>query len=607
MIGGRGRPPVLDRRPDPSASAPTRRATAGGSSRPRRELVAERGIDARLDGRRRPRRVRRHRHAVPPLRRPRGARARAAGRAHARVPGRADRRARRRSARARRPRERLHAFGDGYLDLLERHADMLGRGARRRARADGPDAALRDAPRDPAARGGAATSTPSSPRGRCSRCCTPAHHLHARRALGWSLERLARRVARVRRRADLCAALRRRRPRSASGRAEARHERASPPTPTMRWARPARMSASPPGPSRCSTLPTVSAQRPADHAQERVLVGPDAQRLPAGRRRRRSRSRASRRGPRRAGAGVGIGLGGDLRSAHGRPCSAGSGEADILRSAAPPVTAGGTRLGGYGQLPVYTSRGVRCNTRAHARAAHEDRRDPRPGDRPARRPRPAHRGRASTARGSTARTDGPDDLRRRAREVRAAARARGPARRAAVRPPGPEAAAVGRDRAARGRGRRHASRSRAADGARGRDRVGGRLRRLRRRSSPSARRSSSATACRASPSSASRTARSRARVVSPGPLAPRKGINVTYARPELPAITEKDLADLDARRRDGAPTSSRCRSCARRADMRAAARRCSRERGSHARGDREDREGRGLRAPRRDHRRRPTA
>jgi pyruvate kinase len=35
-----------------------------------------------------------------------------------------------------------------------------------------------------------------------------------------------------------------------------------------------------------------------------------------------------------------------------------------------------------------------------------------------------------------------------------------------------------------------------------------------------------------------------ARAVSPGPLAPRKGINVTYARPELPAITEKDLADL---------------------------------------------------------------
>jgi pyruvate kinase len=35
-----------------------------------------------------------------------------------------------------------------------------------------------------------------------------------------------------------------------------------------------------------------------------------------------------------------------------------------------------------------------------------------------------------------------------------------------------------------------------------------------------------------------------ARAVSPGPLAPRKGINVTYARPELPAITDKDIADL---------------------------------------------------------------
>src|SRR4051794_2527393 len=36
----------------------------------------------------------------------------------------------------------------------------------------------------------------------------------------------------------------------------------------------------------------------------------------------------------------------------------------------------------------------------------------------------------------------------------------------------------------------------------------------------------------------------RARVLSPGPISARKGVNVTYARPELPAITEKDLADL---------------------------------------------------------------
>lgn len=35
-----------------------------------------------------------------------------------------------------------------------------------------------------------------------------------------------------------------------------------------------------------------------------------------------------------------------------------------------------------------------------------------------------------------------------------------------------------------------------------------------------------------------------ARVRSPGPLSARKGINVTWARPELPAITEKDIEDL---------------------------------------------------------------
>ncbi len=35
-----------------------------------------------------------------------------------------------------------------------------------------------------------------------------------------------------------------------------------------------------------------------------------------------------------------------------------------------------------------------------------------------------------------------------------------------------------------------------------------------------------------------------ARALSAGELAPRKGINVTYARPELPAITEKDERDL---------------------------------------------------------------
>ena len=43
-----------------------------------------------------------------------------------------------------------------------------------------------------------------------------------------------------------------------------------------------------------------------------------------------------------------------------------------------------------------------------------------------------------------------------------------------------------------------------------------------------------------------------ARVRSPGPLSPRKGINVTYARPELPAITEKDEGDLEVAAEMGA-------------------------------------------------------
>jgi pyruvate kinase len=36
-----------------------------------------------------------------------------------------------------------------------------------------------------------------------------------------------------------------------------------------------------------------------------------------------------------------------------------------------------------------------------------------------------------------------------------------------------------------------------------------------------------------------------AQVRSAGPVSPRKGINVTWARPELPAITEKDVNDLE--------------------------------------------------------------
>ncbi|MCW3064432.1 MAG: pyruvate kinase [Solirubrobacterales bacterium] len=43
-----------------------------------------------------------------------------------------------------------------------------------------------------------------------------------------------------------------------------------------------------------------------------------------------------------------------------------------------------------------------------------------------------------------------------------------------------------------------------------------------------------------------------ARVVSAGRLAPSKGVNVTFARPELPAITEKDIADVELAAEAGA-------------------------------------------------------
>jgi pyruvate kinase len=36
----------------------------------------------------------------------------------------------------------------------------------------------------------------------------------------------------------------------------------------------------------------------------------------------------------------------------------------------------------------------------------------------------------------------------------------------------------------------------------------------------------------------------RALAVTPGPIGPRKGVNVTYARPSLPAMTDKDMSDL---------------------------------------------------------------
>ena len=121
----------------------------------------------------------------------------------------------------------------------------------------------------------------------------------------------------------------------------------------------------------------------------------------------------------------------------------------------------------------------------------------------------------------------------------------GRADRAAARPAGAEAAAR---RATPSRApcaaRRHDRRSAAPARPAATERVARRVRRVRR-----ARHGALADRHRRRRAALRRRAdrrrrRHRARASSPGPLSPRKGINVTYARPELPAITDKDVADL---------------------------------------------------------------
>ena len=85
--------------------------------------------------------------------------------------------------------QRLHAFGDGYLDLLERHADILAAAIPTARGPQGPEQLytthlvilLREA-------------TPDLDAEYTARAMLamlhPAHHLYARRALEWPLERL---------------------------------------------------------------------------------------------------------------------------------------------------------------------------------------------------------------------------------------------------------------------------------------------------------------------------------------------------------------------------------------------------------------------------------
>jgi AcrR family transcriptional regulator len=85
--------------------------------------------------------------------------------------------------------ERLHAFGDGYLDLLERHADILAAAIPTARGPQGPEQLytthlvilLREAAPD--------LDGEYTARAMLA-MLHPAHHLYARRALGWPLERL---------------------------------------------------------------------------------------------------------------------------------------------------------------------------------------------------------------------------------------------------------------------------------------------------------------------------------------------------------------------------------------------------------------------------------
>ena len=85
--------------------------------------------------------------------------------------------------------ERLHAFGDGYLDLLERHADILAAAIPTARGPQGPEQLytthlvilLREAAPDLDAEYTARAMLAM---------LHPAHHLYARRALAWPLARL---------------------------------------------------------------------------------------------------------------------------------------------------------------------------------------------------------------------------------------------------------------------------------------------------------------------------------------------------------------------------------------------------------------------------------
>jgi AcrR family transcriptional regulator len=85
--------------------------------------------------------------------------------------------------------ERLHAFGDGYLDLLERHADILAVAVPLTRGPSGPDQ-LNATHLTILLREAAPSVDPEFTAWALLATLHPSRHLQARNGLGWSVDRL---------------------------------------------------------------------------------------------------------------------------------------------------------------------------------------------------------------------------------------------------------------------------------------------------------------------------------------------------------------------------------------------------------------------------------
>ena len=87
------------------------------------------------------------------------------------------------------PAERLRAFGEGYIDLLERHSDLLVAAGAIEADGRGPYALYATHLAILIAEAAPALDAPLTARWLLA-SLGPGHFVHARRALGWEVERL---------------------------------------------------------------------------------------------------------------------------------------------------------------------------------------------------------------------------------------------------------------------------------------------------------------------------------------------------------------------------------------------------------------------------------